>query len=110
MGVVFGANASSHPNFIAPIYAYLPAELKTAMPSEKTPAFIVAASDDQLGLAPHSVMIYNKWLDAKQSVELHMYARGGHGFGMRKQNLPTDQWIERFGEWLQQQGLIPAAK
>ncbi len=29
-----------------------------------------------------------------------MYSKGGHGFGMRKQNLPSDSWIERFGEWL----------
>ena len=35
-----------------------------------------------------------------------MYAKGGHGFGMRKQNLPSDHWIERFGEWLTVQGLL----
>jgi predicted peptidase len=35
-----------------------------------------------------------------------MYAHGDHGFGMRKQNLPSDQWIERFGEWLNVQGLM----
>ena len=35
-----------------------------------------------------------------------MYTKGDHGFGMRKQNLPTDSWIERFGEWLDVQGLL----
>jgi len=35
-----------------------------------------------------------------------MYERGKHGFGMRKQNLPTDTWIERFGDWLHMQGLL----
>ena len=30
-----------------------------------------------------------------------MYVKGGHGFGMRTQNIPTDSWIERFGDWLQ---------
>jgi hypothetical protein len=35
-----------------------------------------------------------------------MYARGGHGFGMDSQHLPTDTWIERFGEWLDVQGLL----
>jgi acetyl esterase/lipase len=68
--------------------------------------FIVAATDDQLGLAPDSVALYSKWMAAKKTVELHLYAKGGHGFGMRKQNLPTDQWIERFGDWLQLQGLM----
>jgi hypothetical protein len=33
-------------------------------------------------------------------------SKGGHGFGMRKQNLPSDLWIERFGEWLGVQGLL----
>ena len=37
-----------------------------------------------------------------------MYAKGGHGFGMNKQGLPTDQWVDRFGDWLQEQGLAPA--
>jgi predicted peptidase len=35
-----------------------------------------------------------------------MYARGDHGFGMRKQNLPTDNWIERFYDWLGVQGFL----
>ena len=35
-----------------------------------------------------------------------MYAKGGHGFGMKKQNMPSDQWIERFGEWLDGQALL----
>ena len=35
-----------------------------------------------------------------------MFAKGGHGFGMRKQNLPTDHWIDRFAEWLDLQGLL----
>jgi hypothetical protein len=28
------------------------------------------------------------------------------GFGMKKQNLPVDSWIERFGDWLQVQGVL----
>jgi hypothetical protein len=35
-----------------------------------------------------------------------MYAKGGHGFGMRKQGLPSDHWIERFGEWLAMLGWL----
>jgi len=68
--------------------------------------FIAAASDDGLGLAPASVEIYTKWLNAHKSVELHMYAQGNHGFGMRKQNLSTDHWIDSFSEWLALQGFM----
>jgi hypothetical protein len=31
---------------------------------------------------------------------MHLYARGGHGFGMKTQSLPSDTWIDRFAEWL----------
>jgi predicted peptidase len=72
------------------------------------PLFILTASNDGLNLAPHSVDLYSAWLGAKKDVELHMYARGNHGFGMRTQNLPTDKWIERFDEWLGVQGLLKA--
>ena len=68
--------------------------------------FLAAASDDQLGLAPHSVDLYSKWLASKHLVELHMYEKGGHGFGMRKQNIPTDTWIDRFGDWLGLNGFL----
>ena len=51
-------------------------------------------------------IIYTAWINAKKEAELHMYLKGGHGFGMRKQNLPTDTWIERFGEWLLLRGLL----
>lgn len=101
MSVIYNANAESRPNFIAPLYAYTGAVIGSAIPKEKTPAFIVAATDDQLGLASNSVDIYSKWIAAKQVAELHMYSKGGHGFGMRQQQLPVDSWIERFGEWLQ---------
>ena len=106
MSVIYNATNENRPNFVAPIYAYEKAIIGSSVPSVKTPIFIAAASDDDLGLATHSVDIYLKWLDAKQPAELHMFERGKHGFGMRKQNLPTDKWIERFKDWLEMEGLI----
>ena len=100
----FNYTADNKPNFDAPIYAYFPDSMITNIASDAPPMFIAAASDDGLGLAPHSVNLYQRWLAAKHSAELHMYATGNHGFGMRVQHLPSDTWIERFGDWLQQQG------
>lgn len=107
MSVVYNATDESRPNFVAPIYAYGAAIIGNEIPKEKTPIFVAAASNDQLGLAPHSVDIYLKWLNAKQPAELHMYEKGGHGFGMAQHHISTDTWIERFGDWLKQQGLMP---
>lgn len=105
-GVVFNYTAESRPDFVAPVYAYMGAIKNPIVAQDAPPMFVVAASDDQLGLAPDSVSLYSKWIAAKKSAELHLYSKGGHGFGMRKQNLPSDQWIERFGEWLAVQGLL----
>lgn len=58
------------------------------------------------GLAPQSVALYQHWTAAKKPVERHLYSKGGHGFGMRKQNPPADHWIERFTDWLEAQRLL----
>jgi acetyl esterase/lipase len=106
-GVAFHYAPEGRPAFVAPIYAGAASfRDAAAVPADAPPMFIVAATDDNLGLAPVSVALYEKWTGAHKSVELHMYAKGGHGFGMRKQNLPTDHWIDRFAEWLELQGFL----
>ena len=97
--------AESRPEFVAPIYAG-GSTADDPVPADAPPMFIAAASDDALGLAPASIAMYMKWLNAHKPVELHMYAKGSHGFGMRKQNLPTDHWIDRFAEWLGMEGFL----
>ena len=54
---------------------------------------------------PGSLKLYSAWQNAGKSVEMHIYSKGGHGFGMDKQGLPADTWIERFYAWLQIQDL-----
>lgn len=107
MGAILNGDADGQPDFAAPIYPYIPISFRgKSIPENAPPLFIVAASDDQLGLAPHSVTLYNQWIAARKSAELHLYAFGGHGFGMRTQYLPSDSWIERLGEWMEAQGLF----
>ncbi len=103
---IFNYTKENRPDFAAPIYPFFLPAMHGTVASDAPPLFIATASDDGLGLAQHSVDLYNKWLSTKHDAELHMYARGNHGFGMRKQNLPTDNWIERFGEWLGVQGFL----
>ena len=95
--------ADSRPNFAASIYS--PFWLDLTVPADAPPLFIALANDD-LNIADGNVPLYSAWKAAGRSVELHIYAKGGHGFGMRKQGLPSDHWIERFGEWLQVEGLL----
>jgi acetyl esterase/lipase len=104
-GVALHYTPEGRPAFVAPIYAGEGFE-DASVPADAPPMFVAAATDDQLGLAPESVALYEKWTAAHKSAELHLYAKGGHGFGMRKQNLPTDHWIDRFADWLELQGWL----
>jgi acetyl esterase/lipase len=96
---------ATRPNFVAPIYLQYEWTGKPPVPADAPPIFLLAASDDSLGLASHSLSLYSDWTKAGKSAELHLLAKGGHGFGMRKQNLPSDHWIELFALWLRGLGL-----
>lgn len=104
----FNYTPENRPDFVAPIYAYIPPSLQGPVAEDAPPMFLAAATDDGLGLASHSVDLYSKWLTAKKPAELHIYEKGGHGFGMRTQNIPTDTWIDRYGDWLGLLGLLKA--
>ena len=106
MSVVYNSTNKNRPNFVAPIYAYEGGVIGFHLPSVKTPVFIAAASDDEFGFTPENVQLYLRWQAAKRPAELHVYEKGGHGFGMKKQNLPVDHWIEAFEEWLIMQGYL----
>lgn len=103
---LYNYTAADKPDFAAPVYPYFPAAMQGKIAGDAPPLFVVAASNDQLGLAPHSVDLYSSWIKAGKSAELHMYASGGHGFGMRTQQLPSDTWLSRFEDWLKAQGLL----
>ena len=106
MGAAFNYEPKNKPNFIVPVYAWMDILPQSGAPADAPPIFVVCASDDPLNLAPASVKIYSEWLKAGKSAELHMYAKGGHGFGMRIKNSPSDKWIERFGDWLGNEGFL----
>lgn len=102
----FNYTADNKPNFVAPIYAYFPKEMQSAVAADAPPIFIAVAANDQLSLQSHSIDLFTQWNTAKKDAELHIYNQGGHGFGMRVQHIPTDTWIERFADWLAIQGLL----
>lgn len=104
--VAYNYRSETRPNFVAPIYLAYDWVPRKSVPVDGPPMFILAATDDSLGLAPQSVALYQDWTAAGRSAELMLYAKGGHGFGMRKQDLPSDRWIERFAEWLEGQGFL----
>lgn len=100
MSVLFNATDENRPNFVAPIYGYGDMIIGSTVPTARTPMFIATAADDEVVPPANSIQAYQKWIDAKQPVELHLYQKGGHGFGTKKLNLPSDSWLERFTDWV----------
>jgi acetyl esterase/lipase len=98
---------SSRPAFQAFLYSGSPLA-DTDLPKEGPPAFLCVASDDK-GPAKNALELYQKLRDAGTSAELHLYARGGHGFGMKDRPLPVTGWILRFHEWMKDQGFLGGA-
>lgn len=92
----------TRPDFAAPIYGAIFNEVTA--PVDAPPLFLLCAQDDEMA-SRGSLLMYKAWKAARRPVELHIYARGGHGFGMRKLGLPCDTWIERFTDWLNSLGM-----
>jgi dipeptidyl aminopeptidase/acylaminoacyl peptidase len=64
--------------------------------------FIAQAADDTGSVPQGSLALYAALLEAKVPAEIHIYAGGGHGFGMRpRDNAPgTSDWPNRALDWL----------
>jgi acetyl esterase/lipase len=100
-GAAVRAQPPDRPNFVGVIYAGLP----DPIPAQAPPAFFAAAADDPLSNAMPELFV--RWRASGAPAEIHIYAKGQHGFGTAKQGLPVDHWLEAFDAWLAQQGFVP---
>ena len=88
--------------FVAPIYGGETRGLP--VPADAPPLFTAIAQDDRL-LFKVVEGLYADWSNADRPAELHIFRRGAHGFGMVRQGLPSDRWIDLLGDWLTDLGL-----
>jgi acetyl esterase/lipase len=70
------------------------------------PTFLVQAEDDNVDGVNQSVAYYIALKDAGVPVELHLYAQGGHAFGLRRTRLPITQWPRLVETWLKTIGML----
>ena len=106
-GTLLQADEALRPNYAAPIYG-APFGVMPKISAKLPPVFMAWAQDDPLVL-PFVTKFYNALLTAGHKPEAHIYAAGGHGFGMRTPGATSDHWIDEFYWWLQAQGLTKAA-
>jgi len=108
---------SCRPDFAVIVYpGYLAAAEQNFAPNaeihvtEQTPpSFIVQAEDDPVHVE-NATVYFLVLKNAKVPAELHLYAQGGHGYGLRRTALPVATWPELVETWLHTiQVLAPAA-
>jgi acetyl esterase/lipase len=92
----------ARPDFIAPIYGPLNT---VTPPANPPPIFAAIAADDPL-FGRTDFGLIQAWRKAGGSTELHVYQKGDHGFGMRKQGTTSDLWIDQFHAWMKAMGFL----
>ncbi|WP_165250951.1 alpha/beta hydrolase [Paludisphaera soli] len=73
--------------------------------AETPPMFLAHAGDDNVSPI-NSVNMYSALKKAGVPAELHIYATGGHGFGLRPSEHPCSTWPRRCEEWLRTSKLL----
>ena len=63
------------------------------------PSFLVHAGDDKGVLVENSIRYYQACIKNKVLAEMHLYPKGGHGFGMNNKTT-DDNWLERLHNWM----------
>ena len=81
---------------------HAPFELNPAVPvtRETPPTFILQAEDDPVDDVNNSLVYYVALKKAGVRVEMHLYAEGGHAFGLRRTKLPITGWPQLVETWL----------
>ncbi len=95
---------SSRPDFLALIYPGFRGDKYNV--TRDTPPTFMAVADDDKRCAAVCVGFYQELVKAGVPGELHIYARGGHGFGMADRPMPVTTWTARLREWLGDRGYL----
>lgn len=80
-----------------------------AIPDDAPPAFFLVANDDN-GHVPPVLAQLEKYRAAKRPLEVHLFAKGGHGFNMgtRSKLESIKGWPKRMADWLADGGFLGA--
>ena len=74
------------------------------------PTFIVQATDDPTDDVRESLTYYRALIDVGVPVEMHLFARGGHAFGLRVKDAPVAQWPHLAERWMHDIGVRPTPR
>ena len=104
----------ARPSFVVLIYpAYLGSVRKDANRLDplvkvdpKTPPTFIAITHDDGDRAIFAALYYAELKRNRVPAELHIYSKGGHGYGLRPSPNPVSTWPARLGDWFRSSGLL----
>ena len=102
------------PSFVGLIYpAYLGNARKDSSKLDplvkidgKTPPTFIAITHDDGDRAIFAALYYAELKRNRVSAELHIYSKGGHGYGLRPSNNPVSNWPARMKDWMHSSGWL----
>jgi acetyl esterase/lipase len=103
---------SARPDFAMPIYSgHLATDDDKLNPNlpitqDVPPTFLVQAEDDYTDGVHQSLIYYAALAEAHVPAEMHLYAHGGHAFGLRQTKMPINDWPALAYAWMQAIGMI----
>ena len=74
--------------------------------SRTPPTLLLQAEDDPVDPVENSLVYHTALKKAGVPVEMHLYVKGGHAFGLRRTNFPITEWPELVESWLATIGMI----
>ena len=104
-GVATRYTPESRPDFAVPVYPATPPDYR--VPADAPPIFVAVAYDDSARMVSSATGLMDNWKKAGVPAELHVFADGGHGFGMNRKGKASDAWTDLLAAWLTRLKLLP---
>ena len=80
------------------------------MSAANTPPTFIAMTEDDTVRVETGLFYYLALKKAGVPAEMHLYPRGGHGYGLRRTELDVTSWPDRVADWLKSNGWLHTAK
>lgn len=81
-------------------------DIRTHITRQTPPTFLLQNEDDHVDRVEDSLSYYAALKKAGVPVEMHLYAKGGHAFGLRRTRFPATSWPQLVETWLGTIGII----
>lgn len=82
-------------------------DIASHLTRQTPPTFLLQNEDDHVDRVEDSLSYYAALKKAGVPVEMHLYAQGGHAFGLRRTKFPATAWPQLVETWLGAMGMVP---